>query len=124
MLSERKFLLRKSEVEPEPNSIEIVNSENQQPTSSTTRQEKHRTSFSRVKPFKEMDLNERLDYLINFPKVLPPVPCVFYTVEKNYQGYLNEYAEDQVTIKFHDQTSKTLSLDAIKDVLMIGIKNS
>ncbi|WP_066071222.1 CotO family spore coat protein [Neobacillus soli] len=115
----KKHSPTKQEIEHEAISVEEVQS-----SSSTRDQEKHRPSFSRVKPFKEMKLNERLDYLINFPKVLPPVPCVFYTIEKSYQGYLTKYDEDQVTIKFHDQTSKTLPVGAIKDVLMIGIKNS
>jgi hypothetical protein len=112
----------KKEVLPGTIPIEITNLDNQQTISSPSKHDKHRSSFSRVKPFKEMDLYERLEYLVNFPKVLPPVPCVFITVEGNYQGYLTEYDEHQVTIQFHDQTSKTLPLDEIKDVIMIGIK--
>lgn len=84
-------------------------------------QEKQR-SFNRVKGFKEMDLMERLEYLDNFPKALPPVPCVFYTEEKNYQGYLVEYNEQDVTIRFPNQTTETIPLNILKDVLMIGIK--
>ncbi|MDF2789317.1 MAG: hypothetical protein K0S80_2415 [Neobacillus sp.] len=84
-------------------------------------QEKQR-AFNRVKGFKEMDLMERLEYLDNFPKALPPVPCVFYTEEKNYQGYLVEYNEQDVTIRFPNQTTETIPLNILKDVLMIGIK--
>jgi hypothetical protein len=83
---------------------------------------KQRAALNRVKPFKEMDVVERLDYLINFPKVLPPVPCVFYTAEKNYQGYLTEYNHQYVTIQFYDQTSKTIPLNELKNIMMIGIK--
>jgi hypothetical protein len=117
----RKISLAKKE-SIEPIAIEAYTSEDSQPASSSQHQEKHKTSFTRVKPFKDMDLTERLDYLINFPKVLPPVPCVFYTAEKNYQGYLKEYNGKQVTIQFHDQTSKTFSLDELTNVIMIGIK--
>jgi hypothetical protein len=81
-----------------------------------------RSSFSRVKSFKEMNLQERLEYLINFPKVLPPVPCVFYTIDKNYQGYLIDHKEDHITIEFHDKTTKTLSVQELKNIIMIGIK--
>ncbi|MFJ5714914.1 CotO family spore coat protein [Neobacillus sp. NPDC093127] len=117
----RKISLAKKEfIEPIP--IEANTSEDSQPASSSQHQEKHKTSFTRVKPFKDMDLTERLDYLINFPRVLPPVPCVFYTAEKNYQGYLKEYNGRQVTIQFHDQTSKTFPLDELTNVIMIGIK--
>ncbi|PLS02910.1 CotO family spore coat protein [Neobacillus cucumis] len=81
-----------------------------------------RSSLKRVKPFKEMDLFERLDYLINFPKVLPPVPCVFYTTEGNIQGYLTEYTDKHVTVRFHDQTYNTIPLEQLTNVIMIGIK--
>jgi calcineurin-like phosphoesterase family protein len=85
-------------------------------------EEKQHTSFKRVKSFKEMDIKERLDYLVHFPKVLPPVPCLFRTEKKNLQGYLQEYQDDQVTIQFHDQTTETISVHDLKDIMMIGIK--
>jgi hypothetical protein len=77
--------------------------------------------FNRVKAFKEMSLLERLEYLDNFPKALPPVPCVFYTEEKNYQGYLVEYNEQDVNIRIPNQTIETIPFRSIKDILMIGI---
>ncbi|PGV48037.1 CotO family spore coat protein [Bacillus sp. AFS037270] len=83
---------------------------------------KQRSFLKRVKPFKEMELLERLDYLINFPKVLPPVPCVFYTARGNFQGYLTEYTDQDVTIRFHNQTSKTIPLEQLTNVIMIGIQ--
>ncbi len=82
-----------------------------------------RSTFKRVKPFKEMELTERLEYLLNFPKVLPPVPCVFYTAGHTYQGYLTEYENNQVTIHLPDQTTKTLDVEDIKNITMIGIKS-
>lgn len=88
---------------------------------SQSNQEKKRT-FNRVKGFKEMNLMERLEYLDNFPKALPPVPCVFYTDEKNYQGYLVSYNESDVTIRFPDQTTETIPFKSLQDVMMIGIK--
>ncbi|MGG3469848.1 CotO family spore coat protein [Neobacillus pocheonensis] len=91
-------------------------------TEVASHQENKQPSFSRVKPFKEMDIKERLEYLINFPKVLPPAPCVLYTVDKSYQGYLKEYADNQVTIQLPNQSIKTVAFEDIKNVVMIGIK--
>ncbi|WHY79001.1 CotO family spore coat protein [Neobacillus sp. WH10] len=117
--SPKKISRTKKDLFQEPIPIDVVKSENLQ---TAQQQQTHRRSLNRVKPFKEMDLNERLDYLINFPKVLPPVPCVFYTTEKNHQGYLAEYDHQQVTIKLNDQTFKTVPLQELTDVIMIGIK--
>lgn len=110
----RKKLSKTREAELEPILVEVSNEEK-------PFEEKTRPSFNRVKGFKEMDISERLQYLINFPKMLPPVPCVFYTTNQNYQGYLSEYLEDQITIQFHDQTTKTLAVKDLKDIIMIRV---
>jgi hypothetical protein len=116
--SKKKVSLVKKEIVQQPESKVQTASE----TLENEEEHKAKAPFKRVKPFKEMDVKERLDYLINFPKVLPPVPCVFFTAEKNYQGYLTAYADNQITIQFHDQTSKDIPLDELKDIIMIGIK--
>ncbi|MDR6124533.1 hypothetical protein QFZ87_004130 [Bacillus sp. SLBN-46] len=92
------------------------------PSSDNLHQQEPKPSFKRVKPFKDLDLKERLDYLINFPKVLPPVPCVFYTNEENYTGYLTANDDFQITIQFHDQSTIDIPLVELKDIIMIGIK--
>ncbi len=84
--------------------------------------DKHQHSFSKVKSFKEMNVNERLEYLIHFPKSLPPVPCVFFTEEKNYHGYLLSNIENQVTIQIPNQASVTIAANQITNVIMIGLK--
>ncbi|MGG1676557.1 CotO family spore coat protein [Neobacillus sp. NRS-1170] len=89
---------------------------------SQSNQKKSRSSMSRVKPFKEMNKVERIEYLLNFPKVLPPAPCVIYTANNRYQGFLTEYADNRVTIQSPDQSSNTILLEDIKNVIMIGIK--
>lgn len=118
---EKEVSRKEIELVQESIPIEVSKSEKKQ-TSSSQNGERHQFTFNRVKSFKEMDINERLEYLLNFPKVLPPVPCVFYAAEKSYQGYLVEYQDDLVTIKFHDQTTETIPIHELKDVIMIGIK--
>ncbi|WP_066252210.1 CotO family spore coat protein [Neobacillus drentensis] len=117
--SKKKISLAKKDIEPEPKTKEENKLENQQKTAIS---DKHHSTFKRVKPFKEMNVIERLDYLINYPIVLPPPPCVFITDEGNYQGYLTKYDGNEITIRFHDQTKKTVSVNALKNVMLIGIK--
>jgi hypothetical protein len=83
---------------------------------------KQHSSFNRVKSFKELSIEERLEYLINFPKVLPPVPCVFQTDSDKYHGYLTDYQDSVVTIQFHDQSTVNIPVKDLKDIVMIGIK--
>lgn len=107
-------------MEPKVQPIEIPFSEKE--STFFPQEEPVRSSFTKVKSFKEMNMKERLVYLVNFPKALPPVPCVFYTKDNNYQGYLLDYQEDVITIKFHDQTTATIPFHELENVLMIGIR--
>ncbi|MED1472059.1 CotO family spore coat protein [Bacillus salipaludis] len=118
--SKRNSLKEESNQEIVP--IEVTMSE-KKAADKKEKSDKQRYSFKKVKSFKEMNMKERLRYLVDFPKALPPVPCVFYTVNKNYQGYLQDYRGQEITIQFHDQTTKTIPVDDLKDVIMIGIKN-
>lgn len=128
LTEEQEAETNKKTISLEKKEVNQENLSNEQPlleklleASSTLPEDINRAIFTRVKPFKEMDVKERLEYLINFPKVLPPVPCVFYTHEENYQGYLTKYEDDQITVKFHDQTTKIFPLEKITNVIMIGI---
>jgi hypothetical protein len=108
--------LAKKDLPKEPKEKAVKQEQRIQP-----KQDKPR-AFNKVKGFREMDIMERLEYLENFPKALPPVPCVFYTEEKNYQGYLVEYNDQDVTIRFPNQTTEVIPFKNLKDVMMIGIK--
>ncbi|MEH7375278.1 CotO family spore coat protein [Neobacillus drentensis] len=120
--SKKKISLLKMEIVQELIGTEASRSDNSATKSTTSIQERKHSPFNRVKPFKEMDIKERLDYLINYPIVLPPPPCVFITEEKNYQGYLTEYDGNEVTIRFHDKSTKTVPVHTLKGVILIGLK--
>jgi hypothetical protein len=74
----------------------------------------------RVKSFKEMSLSERIDYLVHFPKQLPPVPCAFSTDEEIYKGFLVTRGEDDVEIKLYNQKKIVVKLSDLKEIRMIG----
>lgn len=122
MIEENQGLVERIDLKPEKRSNNQLKLEKQTSVNTGHQQEKKRTSLNRVKPFKDMDLHERLEYLINFPKVLPPVPCVFYTAQMNYQGYLSKYDDQEITVQLYDKSYKTISLDELTNILMIGIK--
>lgn len=78
--------------------------------------------FKRVKLFKEMDIQEQLEYLLNYPKVLPPATCIFYMDEQKFLGFLKDYADNQLTIQLPNQTTKTIQVEDLKKIIMLGIK--
>ncbi|MBU8768178.1 CotO family spore coat protein [Cytobacillus oceanisediminis] len=84
--------------------------------------EKRKPAFNRVKSFKEMDTLERLDYLIDFPKQLPPIPCIFETGEKAIRGFLVSRNEGSIEVKLFDESIEQISLQSLKAVKMIGLR--
>lgn len=84
--------------------------------------EKRKPSFQRVKSFKEMNTAERLEYLIDFPKQLPPIPCIFETEEKAIRGFLAAKDEEWIEIKLFDESSEKISIHSLKGVKMIGLR--
>lgn len=87
-----------------------------------TVQEQSRGGFGlrRLKSFREMDLVERLDYLENFPHQLPPIPCIFQTVNGSLRGTLVEKTSHDVVIRLFDKKEITLAIQDLKEVRMIG----
>lgn len=78
-------------------------------------------AFKRLKSFKEMGIVEKLEYLLHFPKQLPPVPCLVITAKENIRGFVVDLTEENVDIKLMDQSVVTLKISTIQEVRMIGI---
>ncbi|MGG0719062.1 CotO family spore coat protein [Robertmurraya massiliosenegalensis] len=81
----------------------------------------HGFSFQRLKPFKEMNVEEKLDYLANFPPQLPPVPCLFQTEGKAVRGILKEKNNREVIVKLFDKTESTILIKDLLEVRMVGM---
>jgi len=68
-----------------------------------------------------MTITERLEYLLNFPKQLPPVPCIVITINENVRGFVTALDGEKVELKLMDQTLTTINVHTIQEVKMIGI---
>jgi len=68
-----------------------------------------------------MDVEEKLDYLANFPRQLPPVPCLFQTEGKAVRGILKEKNNREVIVKLFDQTESTILIKDLVEVRMVGL---
>lgn len=78
-------------------------------------------AFKRLKSFKEMGIVEKLEYLLHFPKQLPPVPCLVITTKDDVRGFVVDLTEENVDIKLMDQSVVTIKISTIQEVRMIGI---
>lgn len=94
----------------------------QSPSPSESKRKQHPYSFKRVKSFKEMNIQEKLNYLDHFPKQLPPVPCIFISKNSSIKGFLLHVTEEVIEIKqFNDKTVE-LSINEITEIKMIGLR--
>ena len=82
----------------------------------------HTISLNKAKTFKEMAINEKLEYLIRFPKQLPPVPCIFATRNRSIRGFLVSNNERKIDIKTFDEKILSISILELKDIQMIGME--
>ncbi|MED3572357.1 CotO family spore coat protein [Cytobacillus praedii] len=90
-------------------------------TASAFRTER-KPSFQRVKSFKEMSIMERLQYLMEFPKQLPPVPCLFIANGNTFKGFLNDQLNEYIEIKLLNGKIMNILLTELEDVKMVGFR--
>lgn len=80
-------------------------------------------SFTPVKKFKDMDIDERLAYLAKFKGKLAPFPCEFLTdTGESYRGILVGYDEDEVLIKPFNKEEVSINKHEIKAINIVGFK--
>lgn len=79
-------------------------------------------SFQRVKSFKEMSIMEKLKYLMEFPKQLPPVPCLFIANGNTVKGFLNDQLNEFIEIRLLNGKTMKISLEELEDIKMIGLR--
>lgn len=90
--------------------------------SGSAKGKQHSYSFKRVKSFKEMNIIEKLNYLDHFPKLLPPVPCIFATGSSSARGFLLNKSEDSIEIKLFNDKIMDIPIEQITDVKMLGLQ--
>ena len=104
-----------------PASPEITDKEKYQQEAAVLKA-KSKPAFTKVKPFKEMEVREKIEYLLNLPSVLAPIACVFYTLDGKYQGFVIGEEANQLTIKTAGETTHIVPISDITNIVMIGIR--
>lgn len=75
----------------------------------------------RLKPFREMDIEEKIDYLYQFPRQLPPVPCLFQTENNVLRGILIEKTDEEIHLRLFDKSEVSVPIKELLEVKMIGL---
>jgi hypothetical protein len=78
-------------------------------------------SFKPLKPFREMELEEKLDYLSRYINGKAPFPCEFVTEEDRYKGILLKAGEDVLIIKSFQGDEVEVARSSLKAIKIIGL---
>ncbi len=79
-------------------------------------------SFRRVKHFKELNLEEKLEYLLNIPVQLAPVSCLFITSENKYTGKLQHNFEEHIEILPRAGPPISIEKQKLSDIQLLGFR--
>lgn len=78
--------------------------------------------LKRLKSFREMNIDEKLTYLENFPKQVPLPSCFFELENKMLQGFFLKRDNEEITVNLLDQKEEIkLSIKEIKDIKLSGM---
>jgi hypothetical protein len=77
--------------------------------------------FKKVKPFREMNLAEKLEYLTEFGDGKAPFPCIFATENESYKGVIFSTKGAEVEIKPFQGEHVKLNKTDITSIKMIGL---
>lgn len=71
--------------------------------------------------FKDMTIEEKVEYFVSRPRHVPKLRCQIETNERKYRGIITDFQENHVFIRVGKRSSSTkISLDQITNIGMLG----
>lgn len=113
----KKTVVNKMDEESANGAVTYSSTQNEE---SDHEQEKQEQPEKR-KSFKEMTIEERVDYFIDSPSYAPKVRSEVVTENRKYRGVIKAREEDHVIIAIGSRTSpKRIPIEEIIDIRIIG----
>lgn len=97
---------------------EVVGQEQEQNEKVVSTQEVSGFGLKRLKPFKEMSTEEKLEYLGTYVGRRAPFPCTFQTENAIHKGVLTKLERQTIEVKTFEDKDVTIRK---KDIKVIGI---
>ncbi|WP_456271786.1 CotO family spore coat protein [Bacillus sp. AK031] len=83
--------------------------------------QKRTYSFKPLKPFREMELDEKINYLSRYINGKAPFPCEFVTAEEHYKGILLQDGNDTLVVKTFQGDEAEIKRSSLKAIKIIGL---
>ncbi|WP_421384222.1 CotO family spore coat protein [Bacillus salacetis] len=78
-------------------------------------------SFKPLKPFREMELDEKINYLSRYINGKAPFPCEFVTEEDRYKGILIKGGDEVLVIKSFQGDEVEINRSSLRAIKIIGL---
>ncbi|MEI3612838.1 CotO family spore coat protein [Pseudogracilibacillus sp. SO30301A] len=82
--------------------------------------EENTKEYSNDSSFKGLNIDGKIDYLVNLPSEVPRIRCEVITEEKEYRGVMIGDAGDSVTLRVIGRGMTEINKSVIKDIHLIG----
>ncbi|MBP2076573.1 CotO family spore coat protein [Oceanobacillus polygoni] len=113
-VNRRHHAFRHGDVTEEIEETEVV-------TSQENEKQQLSSSNERRKHFKEMNIQERINYFLKRPDFAPKIRCEIRTKEKTYRGIVLGKEEEVVVFKIGNRSAPVqIALDEITEVQLLG----
>jgi hypothetical protein len=90
-------------------------------TNNTVQKEMKETKETKEtkKKFKDMTINEKIDYFINTPSHLPRMRCEVITLERKYRGTILDFKDNEIQMRVGKKII-LLKLEDITEIQLLG----
>ncbi|MGM0844335.1 MAG: CotO family spore coat protein [Bacillota bacterium] len=78
-------------------------------------------SFKPLKPFRDMELDEKINYLSRYINGKAPFPCEFITAEERYKGILLSGGDDVLVVKSFQGDEIEFKRTSLREIKIIGL---
>jgi hypothetical protein len=120
LAKEKKELLKNDQKKPN-DEVESVHKKEEASKKTDEVKEKAVHSDEQKKRFRELSVEEKIEYLLQLPYGVPRIKCIFTTNEKSYRGIVSDYKNGKVVLRVVTKPHKvTLGIEEIVSIQMLG----
>lgn|SRR5690625_4177132 len=82
---------------------------------------KNKDKNIQISSFKQLSIEEKIEYLVQFPKDLFQMKCIIVTKDKTYRGTIVRRHDGMIEISYSGRQIATVGIDSIKKIELLGL---
>ncbi|WP_187444945.1 CotO family spore coat protein [Rossellomorea vietnamensis] len=114
-------LYGEAEVQDNQDVIDIPKSEKSETVDNIEEHKEKTYSFKPLKPFRDMELDEKITYLSRYINGKAPFPCEFISAEERHKGILLSAEGDILVLKTFQGDEVEINRSSLRGIKIIGL---